>query len=193
MSLLPVITRTFLLVNNCHAFVPAAFRINMFRILVISLSFLSLTGCAGIDGVAPSELSKPVPTTSFILSSNVVGEMTSTNGFGTKSKYSAGLVQGTYFSIASDERGTYYQGPKGCVFNSASAFKNLDGGIWIPRAQSSDKPRFWYYLRRFDFPDHIQPRILDVLLTEIHIGNIKKDQSTKIEPFLLDQIHIHED
>lgn len=164
----------------------------MFRPLLLLIFLLSLTGCAGMDGVAPDELSKPERISSFTLVSDVTGEMTSANALGMITKYVGGLAKGAYISVASDERGTYYQGPKGCVFNSASPFKNLDGGIWIPKFKSSDEPLFWYYLRRIEFSEYIQPGPLIPLLAEIHVGNVKKDQSTKIEPFLLDQIHIEE-
>lgn len=164
----------------------------MFRPFLLLISFLSLAGCAGMDGVAPSELSRPERTTSFTLANDVIGEMTSTNGFGAKTKYTVGLASGTYFSVAADERGTYFVGPRGCVVNSASSFKKLDGGIWIPKAKSSGEPKFWYYLRRIDFPDQVQPGLLGLLFNEIHVGNMKKDESTKVESFLLDQIHIRE-
>lgn len=163
----------------------------MFRPLLLLIFLLSLTGCAGMDGVAPDELSKPEQISSFTLVSDVTGEMTSSNALGMKSKYIGGLAKGIYISIASDERGTYYQGPKGCVFNSVSPFKNLDGGIWIPKFKSSDEPLFWYYLRGIEFSEDIRGLLIP-LLAEIHVGNVKKDQSTKIEPFLLDQIHIKE-
>jgi hypothetical protein len=161
--------------------------------MLLWISFLYLAGCAGMDGVAPSELSKPERITSFNLTSDAIGELTSANAFGSRTKYSGGLIKGSYVSVVSDEYGTYYQGPKGCVSNSASPFKNLDGGIWIPKTNSSDEPRFWYYLRRIELPDNFRRGIVEVLLNEIHIGNVKRDLSTKIEPFLLDQIHIQAD
>ena len=162
----------------------------MSRSFLLLVSILFLAGCAGMDGIAPSQLSRPEQAASFALAKDVIGEMTSTNGFGAKSKYAVGLVSGTYHAVAADEHGTYFAGPKGCVANSASSFKRLDGGIWLPKAKSSAEPRFWYYLRKVEFPDHVSPGFMALLFNEISIGNLKIDQSTRVESFLLDQIKI---
>lgn len=165
----------------------------MLRPLLLLVSLVSLAGCAGMDGVAPSELSKPTRTTSFTLANDVTGEMTSRNAFGSETRFTIGLAAGSYTSIATDEHGTYYHGPKGCVLNSASPFKKLDGGIWIPKATSPHQPMLWYYLRKIEFSNQSKPGAIEVLFNEIHVGNIKKDPSTKIEPFLLEKIHPKED
>jgi len=142
-----------------------------------------------MDGVAPTELTKPAKLTSFTLNSDAIGEMTSTNAFGSKTPYSTGLRKGKYISVFVDKEGTYYQGEKDCLYNSVAYYKYLDGGIWMPNRDSKDGPRFWFYLKRLQ-PGEFNAGVLGAALANMNAGNVKKEWSTKIEPFLLNQISI---
>ena len=151
-----------------------------------------LASCAGMDGVATTELSKSIRLTSFTLKGDVIGEMTSTNAFGSKTTYSTGLRRGKYISVFVDSEGTYYQGEKDCLYNSIAYHKHLDGGIWIPNKDSKQEPRFWFYLKRLE-PGEFNAGVLGAALANMNAGNVKKEWSTKIEPFLLNQISIQDE
>lgn len=151
-----------------------------------------LASCAGMDGAATTELSKPIRLTSFTLKGDAIGEMTSTNAFGSKTTYSTGLRRGKYISVFVDNEGTYYQGEKDCLYNSIAYYKYLDGGIWIPNKDSKQEPRFWFYLKRLE-PGEFSAGVLGAALANMNAGNVKKEWSTKIEPFLLNQISIQDE
>lgn len=149
-------------------------------------------GCAAMDGVAPTELTRTTKLTSFTLKSDVIGEMTSTNAFGTKTTYATGLRKGKYISVFVDKEGTYYQGEKDCLYNSVAYYKYLDGGVWIPNKDSKEEPRFWFYLKRLQLFE-FNAGVLDVALANMNAGNVKKELSTKIEAFLLNQISVQDE
>lgn len=161
---------------------------------IVNLAFCALlAACATTDGTAPVELAKPAKLTSFTLKNDGIGEMVSTNAFGSKTTYSVGLRQGKYISVFVDKDGTYYEGPKGCLYNSLAQSKYLDGGIWLPNNGSKEEPRFWAYLKPLS-PDLEQKAgILVAALANMSAGNVKKEWSTKIEPFLLNQISIQDE
>jgi hypothetical protein len=152
-----------------------------------------LGGCASTDGVAPTELTKPARLTSFTLAGDAIGDMVSTNAFGSKTTYSVGLRQGKYLSVFADKDGTYYEGAKDCVYNSLAPAKYLDGGIWLPNKGSKEEPRFWFYLKPLQPDLEAKAGILVAALANMSAGNVKKEWSTKIEPFLLNQISIQDE
>lgn len=115
--------------------------------------------------------------------------MISTSGLGSKTHYSTGLHKGKYVSVFVDNEGTYYQGEKDCWYSSAGLYKNLDGGIWIPNSNSKQEPRFWFYLKRSEALTSKGGIV--AALDKMDAGNVKKESSTKIEPFLLNQITIN--
>jgi hypothetical protein len=161
---------------------------------IINLALCALlAGCATTEGVAPIELTKPAKLTSFTLKSDGIGEMVSTNAFGSKTTYSVGLRQGKYVSVFVDKDGTYYEGPKDCLYNSLAYSKYLDGGIWLPNKGSKDEPRFWSYLKPLEPDLESKAGILVAALANMSAGNVKKEWSTKIEPFLLNQISIEDE
>jgi hypothetical protein len=160
----------------------------------IALLFCALVaGCAGMDGAATSELAKPARLTSFTLKDDAIGEMVSTNAFGSKTTYTIGLRRGKYISVFADAEGTYYEGGKDCVYNSIAYYKYLDGGIWMPNKSSKQEPRFWFYLKRLEPGQFNNSGVLLTALANIHAGNVKKEMSTKVEPFLLNQISIQDE
>ena len=160
--------------------------------LIIPALCVLLASCASMDGVATAELSKPIKLTSFTLKGDAIGEMTSTNVFGSKTTYATGLRQGKYISVFVDNEGTYYQGEKDCLYNSLGYYKYLDGGIWIPHKDSKQEPRFWVYLKRLE-PGELNAGVLVAALANMNAGNVKKEWSTRIEPFLLNQISIQDE
>jgi hypothetical protein len=151
--------------------------------------FMLLTGCASLDGVSQSELIKPIEASSFTLKTDAIGAMTSTNGFGSATVYQTGLRAGKYHAVFMDSEGTYYQGGKDCVYSSLAYYKYLDGGIWIPQNGSGQEPRLWVYLKRLE-PGDFGSGVLGAALANMNAGNVKKDLSTKVESFLLEQISI---
>lgn len=152
-----------------------------------------LAGCASTDGVAPGELTKPAKLTSFTLKSEGIGDMVSTNAFGSKTTYTVGLRQGKYVSVFADKDGTYYEGPKDCLYNSLAPTKYMDGGIWLPNQGSKEEPRFWVYLKPLQPELEAKAGILVAALANMSAGNVKKEWSTRIEPFLLNQISIEDE
>ena len=119
--------------------------------------------------------------------------MVSTNAFGSKTTYRVGLRKGKYVSVFADKDGTYYEGPKDCLYNQFARSKYLDGGIWLPNKGSREEPRFWVYLKPISPDLAAKSGILVAALANMSAGNVKKEWSTKIEPFLLNQISIQDE
>lgn len=163
----------------------------MKKLIIVLLAYL-LASCANLDGNPPSTFSKPQKTTSFTLAADAIGDMTSTNSFGIPTVYKTGLRAGKYVSVFSDADGTYYQGNKDCLYNSIAFYKDLDGGIWIPNKGSGQEPRFWFYLKRMK-PGEFNSGIIGAALANIHAGNVRKELSTRIEPFLLERISVQDE
>ena len=151
-----------------------------------------LAACATTDGTAPAQLAKPAKLTSFTLNGDGIGPMVSTNAFGSKTTYTVGLRQGKYISVFADKDGTYYAGPKDCLYNSLSYYKYLDGGIWLPNQGSKEEPRFWAYVKHLNAED-FNSGVLVAAMANMSEGNVKKEWSTRIEPFLLNQISIQDE
>jgi len=161
----------------------------MKKIFVIFLAIF-LISCTTLDGIKPTKLSKPQKETAFILDKDVIGEMIVTNGFGVKTKTIKGLYKGKYMSVFADKEGTYYQGPKDCVYFSKD--QNIDGGIWMPKKGSIEEPRLWIYIQpvKGTYPQYGGP--LAVTLANIPVGNVRKEWYLTVESSLLNEIHIQD-
>ena len=162
------------------------------KTIIFAILVSLLASCANLDGASPSTFSIPKKSTSFTLTVDAIADMTSTNAFGSATIYKTGLRAGKYIAVFSDADGTYYQGSKDCLYNSIAFYKNLDGGIWLPNKGSGQEPRFWFYLKRMA-PGEFNSGVLGAALANIHAGNVRKELSTRIEPFLLDRISVQEE
>lgn len=118
---------------------------------LIILFVLFLSGCA----VDPKVLKKPehVQTIEFkadLESNDVLGLA--------NVKWRKILKAGTYTSIGTDAKGTYFEGPKGCVMEHSVEIGTpnyYNGGFWIP-SDPKVKPRMFRY-----FGSNLDPATLN--------------------------------
>jgi hypothetical protein len=105
-----------------------------------------LAGC-GAPGKIKNNLSPSTSNSRLVLAYDTGYEATR----GISVKWYDSLKAGVYTAYLENEGGTLYKGPELCVSRKMGVDKNggtdlgpSDGGLWIPKPGSTEKPRFWF-------------------------------------------------
>lgn len=110
--------------------------------IILVLIILCLSGCASTTHLT-TKLSSIQSDEYIFIESNIFYE--ESRGVGVLWK--EGLKKGKYRPELTNEHGTFYKGPEGCVeqFMENAPMGVFDGGVWIPKDKVNNAPRIYYY------------------------------------------------